>query len=70
MNRYFAIFHGLVPSAPWGVAVERQTGFPKVEVLMLCRTEQDANTAATITALGNGLKKFRDASVKATSGGK
>jgi hypothetical protein len=26
MNRFFAIYHGLTPSAPWGVAVERESG--------------------------------------------
>lgn len=60
MNRYFVIYHGLTPGAPWGVAVERTTVFPRVEVLMLCRTEKDAATCANLTSLGHGLKSFRD----------
>jgi hypothetical protein len=59
MNRYFPIFHGLHPHAPWGVAVERATGFPKVEVLMLCRTEKDAVQCANLTAMGQQLETFR-----------
>ena len=69
MNRYFAIYHGLMPTAPWGVAVERVNGFPKVEMLMLCRTEKDATTCANLTALGQGLKSFRDQRVAETEGG-
>ena len=60
MNRFFAIYHGLTPSAPWGVAVERESGSPKVELLMLCRTEKDAAACANLTSLGHGLKSFRD----------
>jgi hypothetical protein len=60
MDRYFAIFHGLSPNAPWGVACERELGSPKVELLMLCRTEKDATHFANITSLGQGLKDFRD----------
>lgn len=68
MNRYFVIYHGLTPGAPWGVAVERpsawagdqKTGSPKVELLMLCRTEKDAATCANLTSLGHGLKSFCD----------
>ena len=69
MNRYFAIYHGLVPTAPWGVAVERTHGFPKVEVLMLCRTEKEANTSANLTALGHGMKSLREERVAETEGG-
>jgi hypothetical protein len=60
MNRYFPIYHGLHERAPWGVAVERAAGFPKVELLMLCRTEKDAATSAKLTSLGNGMEAFRD----------
>ena len=63
MNRYFAIYHGLHERAPWGVAVERSAGFPKVELLMLCRTETDAVAGANITCLGHGMKAFRDQKV-------
>jgi hypothetical protein len=63
MNRFFAMFHGLNPGAPWGVAVERDLGTPKVELLMLCRTEKDAVHFANITCLGYGLKSFRDEKV-------
>lgn len=60
MNRYFAIFHGLTPAAPWGVAVERKSGFPKVEVLMLCRTAKEAATCANLSSLGQELKTLRE----------
>ena len=60
MNRFFAIYHGMHERAPWGVAVERTAGFPKVELLMLCRTEKDAIEAANITSLGRGLQALRD----------
>lgn len=63
MNRFFAIYHGLTPGAPWGVAVERATGLPKVEVLMLCRTEKEAAQCANLTSLGQGLKSLRDEKV-------
>ena len=63
MHRYFAIFIGLNPAAPWGVAVERTAGFPKVELLLLCRTEADATQLATLTSLGHGLKSYRDEQV-------
>ena len=63
MNRYFAIYHGLHERAPWGVAVERTEGFPKAELLMLCRTEKDAMAAANITSLGHGMQAFRDQKV-------
>ncbi len=69
MNRYFAIYHGLIPNAPWGVAVERTQGFPKVEVLMLCRTEKDANTSANLTTLGHGLKAIQTAPLPESEGG-
>lgn len=59
MNRYFPIFHGLHPQAPWGVAVERSAGFPKVELLMLCRTEKDAVASANLTSMGHTLETFR-----------
>ena len=52
MNRYFALYVGLNVNAPWGVAVERVTGNPKAELLMLCRTEPDAMQCARLTALG------------------
>jgi len=60
MNRYFAIYHGLHEHARWGVAVERSEGFPKAELLMLCRTEKDATAAANITRLGHGMQAFRE----------
>ena len=63
MNRYFAIYHGLTPSAPWGVAVERKSGSPRVELLMLCRTEKEAMECANLTGLGQALKTFRDEKV-------
>ena len=63
MDRYFAIFHGLSPNAPWGVVVERQDRPPKAELLMLCRTEKEAAHFANITSLGQGLKDFRDEKV-------
>lgn len=63
MNRFFAIYHGLTPGAPWGVACERVTGAPKVELLMLCRTEKEAAQCATLTSLGQELKLFRDRKV-------
>ena len=63
MNRYFAIYHGLHEHARWGVAVERSEGFPKAELLMLCRTEKDAEAAANITSLGHGMQAFRDQKV-------
>jgi len=66
MNRFFAMYHGLNPSAPWGVACERELGTPKVELLMLCRTEKDATHFANITCLGYGLKSFRDEKLAAS----
>lgn len=42
MNRYFPIYHGLVAGAPWGVACECPDGTPKAELLVLCRTEEEA----------------------------
>ena len=59
MNRYFTIFHGLHERAPWGIAVERATGTPRVELLMLCRTEKEANEHAEQTSLGHAAKEFR-----------
>jgi hypothetical protein len=56
VNHYFAIYHNLMPAAPWGVAVERAMGTPKTELLMLCRTEKDAVHYANLTNLGHGLK--------------
>ncbi len=69
MNRFFAIYHGLTPSAPWGVACEREFGSPKCEVLMLCRTEKEAIQYANLTSLGHGLKQYRDEKVEARSKG-
>jgi len=63
MNRFFPIYHGLTPGAPWGVACERLTGAPKAELLLLCRTEKDAAHLANLTGLGHGLKSLRDAKV-------
>jgi hypothetical protein len=60
MNRIYPIYHGLVQAAPWGVACERATGAPKVELLMLCRTEKEAAHLANLTGLGHGLKSLRD----------
>lgn len=67
MNRNFAIYHGLHERAPWGVAVERTAGFPKVELLMLCRTEKEAAQYASLTNLGQGLKTLRDGKVAASA---
>lgn len=74
MSRFFAIYHGLTPAAPWGVAVERpsvrandhKTGAPKVELLMLCRTEKEAVQFANLTSLGHGLKTYRDEKIAAS----
>jgi hypothetical protein len=63
MNRYFVIYHNLVPSAPWGVTVEREHGSPKAELLLLTRTEKEASQLASLTCLGDGLKQYRDAKV-------
>lgn len=52
MDRYFAIYHGLTPGASWAVAVERASGSPKVELLMLARTEQEAERYAKLTSVG------------------
>jgi hypothetical protein len=69
VNRYFPIYHGLTPAAPWGVACERELGSPKVELLMLCRTEKEAIQYANLTSLGHGLKTFRDEKVEARTAG-
>ena len=63
MNRYFAIYHGLHERAPWGVAVEREAGFPRIELLMLCRTEEAAVAGANLTRLGQGMQSFREQKV-------
>ena len=63
MNRCFAIYHGLTPNAPWGVACERKIGSPKAELLLLCRTEKEAVHYANLTSLGQGVKTYRDAKV-------
>ena len=63
MTRIYPIYHGLVQTAPWGVACERATGSPKSELLMLCRTEAEAAHLANLTGLGHGLKSLRDAKV-------
>jgi hypothetical protein len=68
MNRYFPIFHGLHERAPWGIAVERAAGTPKVELLLLCRTEQEAVQYAGLTSLGQGVKAFRDEKVAEREG--
>ena len=60
MNKYFAIYHGLHERAPWGIAVERPHGSPRVELLMLCRTEQEAKQHAEQSSLGEATKEFRD----------
>ena len=60
MNRYFAMYHGLHERAAWGVAVERTAGFPKVELLMLCRTEKDAEAYTNLTSVGRGMQSVRD----------
>ena len=65
MNRFFALYHGLTPSAPWGVACERESGSPKAELLMLCRTESEAMQCASLTSLGQGVKTFREEKVAA-----
>jgi hypothetical protein len=66
MKRFFAIYHGLVPSAPWGVAVEKSEAARRTELLMLCRTETEAVHFANITSLGQGLKDFRDEKLAAS----
>lgn len=48
MDRSFAIYHGLVAGAPWGVAVERANRTPKVDLLALCRTEEEAERHAKL----------------------
>ena len=63
MNRIYPIYHGLVQTAPWGVACERAAGSPKSELLMLCRTEKEAAHLANLTSLGHGLKSVRDSKV-------
>jgi len=62
MTRLYPIYHGLVATAPWGVACERTTA-PKAELLMLCRTEKEAAHLANLTGLGHGLKSMRDQKV-------
>jgi hypothetical protein len=59
MNRYFPIFHGLHERAPWGIAVERANESPRVELLLLCRTEQEAKDHAERASLGQSVKDFR-----------
>jgi len=67
MNRYFAIYHGLHERAAWGVAVERcephLPGVARVELLMLCRSEKEATTAANLTKVGHEMQMFRDQKV-------
>jgi hypothetical protein len=63
MTRLYPIYHGLVTTAPWGVACERATGSPKSELLMLCRTEKEATHLANLVGLGHGLKSLRDEKV-------
>ncbi len=63
MTRIYPIYHGLVTTAPWGVACDRATGSPKSELLMLCRTEKEAAHFANLTSLGHGLKSIRDQKV-------
>ena len=74
MNRYFPIFHGLHERAPWGIAVERANESPRVELLLLCRTEAEAKDHAERASLGQSVKDFRDKkiaeSVTARAGGK
>ena len=71
MHRFFAIYHNLIPSAPWGVAVERESGSPRVELLMLCRTQQEAERFGTLTSLGQELQTKRDQKGEPrTAGGK
>ena len=63
MDRYFPIFHGLHEHAPWGIAMERENGTPRVELLLLCRTEQEAVEHAERATLGQSVKKFRDQTI-------
>ncbi len=63
MTRLYPIYHGLVTTAPWGVACDRATGTPKTELLLLCRTEKEAADLANLTSLGHGLKSLRDEKV-------
>ena len=68
MNRYFPIFHGLHERAPWGIAVERpgaragdpKTESPRVELLLLCRTEKEAREHAERASLGQLVKDLRE----------
>ena len=70
MNRYFAIYHNLTPGAPWGVAIERTQGTPRTELLLLCRSEQEAVHYAKLTSLGNGLETYRNRKMSETTGEK
>ena len=74
MNRYFPIFHGLHERAPWGIAVERADKSPRVELLLLCRTEAEAKEHAEQASLGQSMKEFRDKKIAesftARAGGK
>jgi len=63
MNRYFVIYHGLMATAPWGVAVECGQSTPPARLLMLCRTEPEAAELARLTGLGHGLNQLREGKV-------
>jgi hypothetical protein len=63
MIRFFALYHGLVPTAPWGVAGERRQGTPQFEVLLLCRTEREAAEYAAVMRQGSAVKSGRDEKV-------
>lgn len=65
MNRYFVIHHGLVTTAPWGVAVEGAERTPPAKLLMLCRTEAEAVDLAKLTSLGHGLHQLRESKLAA-----
>ena len=63
MNRYFPIFHGLHERAPWGIAIERAEESPRVELVLLCRTEEEAKEHAERATLGQSVKDFRDKAI-------
>jgi hypothetical protein len=59
MIRFFALYHGLVANAPWGVAGERKQGTPQFEVLLLCRTEREAAEYAAVMSKGSAVESGR-----------
>jgi hypothetical protein len=76
MTKFFCIYHGLVASAPWGIAVERRSAKagdqgkmePKLELLLLCRTEKEAREHAEKAMLGTWVQEFCDKETRAEAG--